>query len=201
MGKEDDLKIITDSIKCLSVFENKTCSLYKDLAERVQLPLVKSLLLQISLDSQKHLIFLKGLTQSLPKANWKPHSCPKTLSEAWQSIDAFQMELSSVEKIPQEVLVDVSEQLVTLESLMGEAYDVFVLFRTLELIANELRGYFSVDVETLKNLFLEIIHEEEQHKTLLVTIKELFRRENVDNTPMVRFQNPDAWNRPILSGP
>jgi len=203
MGKNDDLKNLTNSAKCLIVFEHKTSQLYEDIAEQTRnLPLVKSLLLQISLDSQKHSIILKGLAQSLPKTDWKPNDLPKAIADAWRSIDEFQLELSDVVEIVDEDLSDLPFQLSALESIMAEAYDILVRYQNLELLSSELGKIYTVNLESLKKIFMEIIHDEEHHKEILMTIKELLgkrQKEQVESAPVVRFQNPDAWGRAIPS--
>jgi rubrerythrin len=204
MAKLSNLETFTNFIKCLSVFESNTCLLYKDLAEKVDLPLIKSLFLEISLDSKKHSSLLKGVAQSLQQTGWKPTDCPKEIGEAWRSIETFQIELSQIEKLPEEDLPELAEQLVTLESIMGEEYNVFVNFETLELITNELGQLYNVNFESFKSIFMEIIHDEEHHKEILSMIRELLNREEKaekTNVPIVQFRNPDAWSRPIPSSP
>ncbi len=199
MAKGFDLNSLIDSVKCLIVFENKTCLLYKDLSERIESPLVRSLLLHISLDSQKHSTVLKGIAQSISKTNSKPADVPKTMSEAWRSIDAFQIELSSIDKISGEDLLGLSEQLMTLESSLAEEHGVLVEFTALDMLSRELRISQNVSLESLKAIFLEIVHDEEYHKELLSVVKEILEGKQevtIDNTPRVRFSNPDAWSRP-----
>jgi hypothetical protein len=203
MDRKSDLKTLTNSIKCLIVFENKISSLYKDLAEKTtHLPLVKSLLTQVSLDSQKHSTILKGVVQSLPKTNWKPNELPKAITEAWRSMDSFQIELSDVEEIAEEDISNLSKQLSNLESIMGEAYDIIVQYQTLELLSMALCKLYNAEIESIKTIFMEIIHDESYHKEILTLIKELLDKEDEKekttetNTPTVRFQNPDAWIRP-----
>jgi hypothetical protein len=174
--------------------------LYKDLSERIESPLVRSLLLHISLDSQKHSTVLKGIAQSMNKTNSKPADLPKTMSEAWRSIDAFQIELSSIDKISGDDLLGLSEQLTTLESSLADEYSVLVQFNALDMLSRELRINHNVSLESLKAIFLEIVHDEEYHKEILSVVIEILegkREEIIDNTPKVRFRNPDGWNRPV----
>jgi len=53
-GKSDDVRELSGFINCLSLSEKKTAQLYASMAGKIDLPLVKSLMLEISLDSQKH---------------------------------------------------------------------------------------------------------------------------------------------------
>jgi rubrerythrin len=61
----------------LSLLENNTFLLYENLSEKVEEPLVKSFLLQISIDSQKHSIVLRGVAESIGKPDGKLKNCKK----------------------------------------------------------------------------------------------------------------------------
>ena len=200
MAKANSLNSLIDSLKCLIVFENKTCLLYKDLSERIESPMIRSLLLHVSLDSQKHSTVLKGMAQSVTKTNLKPTDLPKTMSEAWQSIDSFQIELSSIDKIPEEELIGLMDQLTTLENSLSEEYNVLTQFNTLDVLSRELKTVHNVSLEAVKSIFLEIVHDEEYHKEILALVREILegkQEQIIDNTPRVRFNNPDAWSRPV----
>jgi len=196
MPRSNDPKTITGFINCLSVFESATSLLYKNLADKVEMPLVKSLLLEISLDSQKHSALLKGIGESLPKTKWKPKDCPKKIGEAWYVIESFSNEIAKKEKISEEELPRLSEKLVALESIMGEEYYVLVQLKTLQLMTQEINQLYNVNLESLKNIFTEIINEEEHHREVLETIKTLLDKKEqpkADNAPCVRYQHPDSW--------
>jgi hypothetical protein len=200
MAKGNDLNSILDSVKCLVVFENKTCLLYKDLSEKIESPIVRSLLLHISLDNQKHSTVLKGIAQSINKTNSKPAELPKTMNEAWRSIDAFQIELASIDKIPGEELLGLLEQLTALENSLSQEFDALVQFSALDLLSRELKVFHNLSLQALKAIFLEIIHDDDYHKEILTVIKEVLegkQEEMIDNTPKVRFNNPDGWNRAV----
>ena len=200
MSRENDLKEIVNSLKCLIVFENKTWLLYQNLAERIDSALIKSLLLHISLDSQKHSTVLKGIAINMPKTNWTPADLPKKMGETWRSMDDFQVELSDVEIIPEEALVELLDQLTSLETQLAEEYDLLVQINTLELFSEQLSKIYRINLETLKIILLEIMHDEEYHKEILNIIANALEKDKViefvDNTPKVRFRNPDGWNRP-----
>ena len=143
MSRENDLKEIVNSLKCLIVFENKTWLLYQNLAERIDSALIKSLLLHISLDSQKHSTVLKGIAINMPKTNWTPADLPKKMGETWRSMDDFQVELSDVEIIPEEALVELLDQLTSLETQLAEEYDLLVQINTLELFSEQLSKIYN----------------------------------------------------------
>jgi rubrerythrin len=77
MIKNNNPKTLASFIDCLSLLESKTSLLYTHLANAVDVPLVKSFLLQIATDSQKHAIVLKGIGESIAKPENKPKECEK----------------------------------------------------------------------------------------------------------------------------
>ena len=194
-----DPKGITNSIKCLSVLESKTAVLYNALSEKVELPFIKSLLKGISLDSKKHSTLLFGVSKSLPETKWKPKDCQKALGKVLSSVDNFIIDLSKIDSLPASYLPELSKQLAVLESTMGEEYFVFVQLKTLEFMSKEIGKIYNINLDSLKDIFTAIIDDEEHHREILATIRELIRKkedEERDNTPLVRFQNPDAWISP-----
>jgi len=203
MGRNEDLKTLTDSIKCLIVFENKTALLYGDVSSKTgKLPLIKSLFLQLSLDGQKHSEFLKGIVQSLPKISWKPSDMPKPIAEALRTIDDFQVELSDIDGISEDDLTNLSEQLVALENIMSQMYDTLIQYNAMDLISSELKEIYNLNIDLLRMLLMEIVHEEECHKDTLATVQQLLEKEEekkTNNAPIVRFQNPNAWSSPVLT--
>jgi rubrerythrin len=200
MVKRNDPKTIASYINCLSYFENNVFQLYKNLSNKVELPLVKTLLLCIAQDSQKHAMILKAVGESIAKPEGKPKNCEKQLGESWMRIDAFNKEIAKKEKITEAELAKLSEKLVVLESIAGEEYYMFVQLKTLQLLMKEINQLYSIDLRSLKSLFANIISDEERHRTILQTVQRLLKRKEKkqkDNAPAVKYQNPDMWSRPL----
>ena len=61
----NEAKTLAEFTNCLSILESQTSVLYKNLSIRVNIPLIKTLLNGISIDSQKHSELLKGVTESI----------------------------------------------------------------------------------------------------------------------------------------
>jgi rubrerythrin len=81
---------------------------------------------------------------------------------------------------------------------LGEEYYVFVHLKTLDLMMKEINQLYSIDLGSVKKLFLNIIRDEETHRELLKEVKMLIvPKDEIDSTPIVKYQNPDAWSRPI----
>ncbi len=199
MGREYDSASLLNNLRYLALFEKKAYSLYEDISERLEVPLAKAFMTGISLDSRKHAISLKAITANMPKDRPKNIDLPKEMKEAWDSIDAFQIELSKVDTMNSEEMAYLCTQLNSLETSLASEYGDLLEFKALEAMYRELNRSRKITFETLKTILLEAQHDEEYHKLILVMVTEhLLRQEEsrIDNTPTVSFRNPDAWNRP-----
>jgi rubrerythrin len=194
LTKSNDPKVLVGFINCLSVLEENAFLLYKAFSDKIEIPLVKSLLLSIAEDSHKHSLLLKGVVNSMATKE-KPRDCAKKTGETWRIIDTFYKEISAKEKIAESELSQLSERLAYMESIMGEEYYIFVQLKTLQLMVNEINQLYSIDLGGLKDIFASIINDEEHHRQLLEQIKEIIdsRAKAVDNSPAVKYQNPDSW--------
>jgi rubrerythrin len=195
-NKRDD---IADSIWCDSVFEERTYLLYKRLADRVKLPFVKSLLLHIAYDSQKHSAILKGISQSIGGSRVKTKDCEKRLGASWMVIDDISHEIANEKKAPVDSLSSLVKKLSALESTMGEEYSALVQMKTLQQLTALIRESYNVDLEYLRIAFETIIRDEKTHLELLAKMKKCVvgqQMKKADTSPAVRHENPDAWRSP-----
>jgi len=194
MTKSNDPKVLADFINCLGILENDTFLLYKALSNKIELPLVKSLLRAIAEDSLKHSTLLKGVAESITEAKETPKDCEKKTGEAWRLIANFTKEIAAKEKFSEEEMSQLWDKLAFFESIIGEEYYVFVQMKTLDLMMKEINQIYNIDLGSLKSIFTRIINDEEHHREMLGTIKGILERHSEpSNTPVVKYQNPDSW--------
>jgi hypothetical protein len=173
---DDNSKNIVGFLRCLSLFESKTATLYSSIAEKVDLPLVKSLFMEISLDSQKHAGLLHGISESLPKSSWNPSECAKKVGEAWNATEIYTREITKKEKIDVQDFPELLEHLDTLEGFAGEEYNVFIQMKTLELLSDEIKKTYNINLEGFKGIFVGILQDEEHNREVIALIKELINK-------------------------
>ena len=184
---------IAEYLNCQSILENQTSLLYRALGDKVDTPLVKTLLKEIELDSQKHSITLNGVSNSFRQPKGKRKECQKNIA-ALKTITNFIKDLEKIKKVSSEDLWKLSKILITLESQMGEEYYMLIQMQTLERMTDFINKKYSVDLTKIKKIFLKIITDEERHIEILETINQLTaEKKQVNNAPFVKFQNPDAW--------
>jgi rubrerythrin len=189
---------IADLLYCSSMLEENTFLLYKKIAEKMSLPMVKSILFQIAFDSHKHSTTFRGIVESIAPVRKKPRNCDKMLGAAWNTVNALLLEFSVMKKISSAELPYLTQKLNELESVFGEEYNILVQLKTLQYMTKEINKLYNVNLRDVKSIFERIIDEEEHHIELLSTIKRMIAEkpeQELDNTPMVKYQNPDAWNR------
>jgi rubrerythrin len=180
-------------LNCLSQLEYNTSLLYKSLSERTEIPLGKSLLLSIAQDSSKHSALLKGIADSILVTKVKTKECAKNLGQIWQIVDTC---LAEVTKGAGEIsFTDLHTKLLALEGSMGEEYYVFVQMETLQHLTGEIKQRYNLDFGDLKSVFENIISDENHHREIIATLRELVTPEekDLDNTPLVKYQSPDQW--------
>jgi rubrerythrin len=198
MTVNSDPKTLANFINCLSLLESNTYLLYKELADKVEAPLVQSFLLQIAIDSKKHSIALKGVAESIAKPDGKVKDCAKKIGESWRIVETLLKAVKGKKKIPSGDFQKLAEKLTVLESILGEEYYMFVQLKTLELMMKEINQLYNIDLGSVKKIFLNIIRDEETHRELLEKIKTLVTPETeLDTAPVVKYQNPDAWSRAL----
>lgn len=94
MQKGNDPQVITNLINCLSILENKTFELYTSLAEKIDVPMAKSIFIHIAVDSHKHSMALKCVAEKIGKPDKTPKNCQKQVGEVWRTIERISKELN-----------------------------------------------------------------------------------------------------------
>jgi len=195
---------IVDFLHCASILEERTYLLYKNLADKVDIPLVNSLLLHIAYDSQKHSAILKGISGSIAKPKKPSRNCEKKLfGPTWTYIQRLAEEIAREKRMPKENISSLIKKLMILESTVGEEYYILVQLKTLEYMTREIRETYNVDLEDLKDILETIIRDEETHRELLSKMKKILlgkEKQTEDEAPQVKYKSPDSWTAHIPAG-
>jgi rubrerythrin len=191
---------IADFLNCASVLEERAYLLYKNLADKVDLPLVNSLMVHIAYDSRKHSAVLKGISESIAKPKRQPKDCQKKLflGGPWSIIERLVRDIDREKRIPKEDMPSLINKLMLLESTVSEEYYILVQLKTLQYMTKEIRETYNVDLEDLKDILGTIIRDEETHRELLLKMKKILvgkEKQTKDIAPTFKYQNPDAWSR------
>jgi rubrerythrin len=190
-----DAKDIARFLYCSSSLEERVFSLYRNLSDRVQNQVVKSLFLYIAYDSLKHSQIMRAIAETVSNARPKNGDCEKKLKPVWEKIVTFSQEVSKRLKVSDQELSSMTRELAGFENSLSEGYSVLVQLKTLQYMTKEVAQFYNVDLSSLRSIFELIIKDVENHREILASIEELFTPEESarDNTPIVRYQHPNAW--------
>ena len=168
----EDVKTIAKFLYCLSVLEEKVAYAYKSLAERVEDPLLSSLLLYNSTDGMKHFIILKAIDEELVRnlgVKAEVKDCENTLGEIWRKLIMLaEEETAKKEKVGNSELVSLANKMIAFESFFGEEYLTNLHLKIVSLMADELK----VDLGDLKGILDWIVEDEERHEKIIAIIKD-----------------------------
>jgi rubrerythrin len=174
--EKHDPASLASFLKCLSILEVSTFHLYKVLSDRVESPLLKSMLFGVASDSEKHAALLKGIADSIvPKAEVKAKECERRIGETLRLAVTLAKEITDKEEISEADLYQLIEKLDALESTAGEEYSVFVQLKTLEVLSGEINRLYKIDLKSIRGIFVKIINDEEHHREIIASVKELLR--------------------------
>jgi rubrerythrin len=188
-----------DFLSCASVLEERTYVLYKNIADSVNLPLIKPMLLHIAHDSRKHSAILKGISESIGKPKKNANSCESYLKGAWAIIESLSKETVG-DLTLKESFDSLSKKLIKLESTLAEEYFVLVELKTLQYMTKEIRQSYDIELKDLKKTLGSIVKDEEIHGELLAKMEKILesKKERIeDKTPIIRYMNPDTWSKAL----
>ena len=187
-------KAMASQISCLSMLEQKTGFLYKMLSEKTENPLAKSLLLSIALDSSKHSALLKGIGDTIAVTELRTKDCAKNLGQIWLMLNTC-LRVVTKKEAGELSFADLDEKLIALESSMGEEYYIFVQMETMLHLSKWINQRYNVNLDNVKSMFENIITDETRHREIIATLKALIepKENDLDNTPLVKYQSPDKW--------
>jgi rubrerythrin len=197
---------VADFLHCAIVLEERAYLLYKSLADKVDLPLINSLLLHIAYDSRKHSVLLKGISKSIAKPKKQSRNCEKNLffGGTWTVIERLAREIATKQRIPKEHISSLVEKLMLLERTVSEEYYILVQLKTLDYMTREIRETYNVDLEDMKDILETIIRDEETHRELLKKMEKILvgkeKRAAEDEAPQVKYKSPDSWTGHIPAG-
>jgi rubrerythrin len=198
MTRQKSEKDLAGFLRYASILEEKTFTFYKGLSEIVKHPLARHLLLYIAYDSFKHSVLLRKIGEEIVTKEAKSHH-EKSLDLLWKAATKMGEEIMEKQSINDRELCLLTSRLARYEASLSESYRFFAGAKTLKSIAKEIKKTHCGDAEFLKDIFELIIMDEDGHKEILTGIKELLkspeRQSITPDTPLVRYQNPDAWYR------
>lgn len=196
-----DPQTIFGYIQCLSILEEKNYHLYRAMADKVDLPLASGFLCCIAQDSLKHSKLLKSL-DCADVSEKKIKACEKKLRKILRIIDNFYIEIQARERIIASDFPRIADNFAILACLFSQEYSMLAKVATLQPLVKVVNEVYNINFEVIQQIFVNMLAEENQHRTLLSTVNNILREnisEATEHAPSVRFQNPDRWSQTLPS--
>jgi rubrerythrin len=187
-------KEVAGFLYCSSNLEERTFSLYRSIASKTKNLLARSSLYYIAYDSLKHSVIMREIAETISPSKPKTGDCEKKLKQVWQKISDLSDEVTEKQKLNESDLPDLMNRLAGFENSLSEEYFVLVELKTFDFMSKEISQIYKVNLESVKYVFELIAKDEENHREILLSLEELFKKEPFkNNTPIVRYQHPNAW--------
>jgi hypothetical protein len=169
-------------LSSLGMLEINVSLLYRAIAEKTVDSNAKRHLLKISKDSAEHSKLLKGVANfvKIPDQISKPNQGKK--AEAMERTDKLRTKVQALSRISGIEFSELFEELVSLQNSLSEEY------MNLTEVSLPL---------ALEGMISGMSSDEEQHQKILVTVKFIVSPDKAEreNTPVVKYTNPDNWRR------
>jgi rubrerythrin len=193
------VKNSTRHLLCCVGLEVETFHLYQCVAKKMNQAELRSLVVNIAYDTMKHSETIRELLRTVGKAEVKVENCSKNWHELWKGIVEASEQISMMENISDEEFCEIFNSLAKLEDGLSESYYFLLGLKVHESLAKELGKLTPVNLEDLIGIFQRIIEDKQRHKDTLIGIRYRFAAKEAirarDSAPVVRYQNPDAWNK------
>ncbi len=166
----DPKRVVSAYFSNLGLLEDNAAALYTVLAKKVSVPPVKSLLLKIAVDGQKHSSLLKKLSEELMMPRVKHIENETEFGDAFKIVYIVQKDIELKEALDAVELLAVSAKLPILEQMLEEKYYA-AHRRVIRVIERSTNKYQSASLDSFNSFFERAVHDEDEHQKLLSSVQ------------------------------
>ena len=183
-------------LRCCNSLEIEAFRLYETLSRKINHP-ESSFVLGLAYDHLKRAKIIQGIIGNFDLHEIENLSCKKNLEELSLEISAFSKAISRINNLNCEVTCEVLNELVNMEELVCDAYMSYLQSSAPKFLVDEFSKLLVVNLVNFKKVFESFVEQKETYRETIIEVifsleaKETDRLRHI--TPMVKFQNPDAW--------
>jgi hypothetical protein len=191
-------KKIPEAAKCLYgclTLEKEVNHLYITATKKLPSPLLTIITTAIAYDYQKHVTMIQELLKPLD-SSVNPDELPKEFKKNVNGIGKLIDALANEDNIDVDEVRDLLKNLTDLEDGLHNFYANFVESKMLEDYSDALLEVSDITDEYLNFILNAIMQENLEHREMLIeglSFQSKNEQKNKDTTPLIRYQNPDAW--------
>ena len=185
---------IERQILSLGLMERELYQLYSNLSEKVEDLAAKALFAYIATDSLKHSTILVTIIEEAGGSKVREQDCDDNIRYNIELITTLSKDVSKRQRIDREELMSLIDALAGFESLLYNEYSKAFHLETTQFTKDEINKSQESDLD----IFSLIVNDEDLHKKILLSIVNSCDKtlDFKNNTPIVKYQNPDSWYVP-----
>jgi len=188
----------TQYLRGFGLIENECFNIYDKLSKKINHP-ESSLILGIAYDSLKCSKIVHAILDCFDQTGPENIKTKKDLTDLAAQLSTFSKEVQKINCLSYQASCEVLKELTKIEKLLTDTYNSYANSSAISAIAQEVTKYANVNVDNFSKVFVKIAEEKERHREELIEIIYALEQTEANRlrqiTPVVKYQNPDAWIR------
>ena len=183
-------------LRCCNTLELEAFKLYETLSRKINHP-ESSFVLGLAYDHLKRGKIIQGILGNFDLREIENLSCRRNLDELLSEISAFSKSISRINNLNCEVASEILNELINMEELLCGVYTSYLQSSAPKFLVDEFSKLVIVNLVNFKKVFEAFVEEKDTYRETIIEVifsleaKETDRLRHI--TPVVKFQNPDAW--------
>jgi len=192
----DKLQESLQYLKQCSNLESETFKLYETLSKKLNQP-ESGYIIGNAYNSLKNAKIIQGILNCFDLTEVENKPVKKELAELTAETVLLEKKISKINSLEYLITCEMLKEAINLENLLIQTYTKFLESNSAKVTATELAKMGTLTFDSFKKLFEYIKEEKAKNKEAIVEslyILEFKVKENQKQiTPIVKYQNPDAW--------
>lgn len=179
---------------CLTL-EKEANLLYITVTKKLTSPQLSIVTTALAIDNQKHAAIIQQLLNPV-HTYLGPEELPKQFKKNLGEISKLLNTLTIEDTIEDEEINELLKTLTNLEDCLHDSYDNFIESKLSNDYAKVLSGVSDITSENLEYTLKLLKQDELKHREMLIEslyFHSKYLQRNQDTTPIVKYQNPNAW--------
>jgi len=192
----DKLQESLQYLKQCSNLESEAFKLYETLSRKLNQP-ESGYIIGNAYNSLKNAKIIQGILNCFDLTELENKSAKKELAELIAETMLLEKKISKINSLEYLITCEMLKEAINLEDLLIQTYTKFLESNSVKVTMTELAKTGTLTFDSFKKLFEYIKEEKANNKEAIVEslyILEFKVKENQKQiTPIVKYQNPDAW--------
>jgi len=192
----DKLQESLQYLKQCSNLESEAFKLYETLSRKLNQP-ESGYIIGNAYNSLKNAKIIQGILNCFDLTELENKSAKKELAELTAETILLEKKISKINSLEYLITCEMLKEAINLEDLLIQTYTKFLESNSVKVTMTELAKTGTLTFDSFKKLFEYIKEEKANNKEAIVEslyILEFKVKENQKQiTPIVKYQNPDAW--------